>query len=269
MVWAIGDIHGCFKSFKRVLKRVKFNPKRDKLWIVGDIVNRGENSLETLEYIYSIRNSVKMVLGNHDIALIASYFGIKKPNPTIEPILSHKMAKEWIGWLREQPFVIHDKSLNYVMVHAGIAPNFSIDEALTWNTILQSRLKGKDAPKWLKGMMSRKIDILKYENDKEYYALSSFIRMRYCLNHKTIEFKNKLEPSKESYKEGLKPWFEVESRKNIDAKIVFGHWSTLGYFENRDVVCLDSGCLWGAKLSLKMLNGVNGVVVQSGCGGER
>ncbi len=126
MIWAIGDIQGCFKPFKTLLERIKFNSRYDKLWVAGDIVNRGENSLETLEYLYSIKDSIKMVLGNHDIALIASYFGIKKPNPTIEPILSHKMAKEWIDWLREQPFVIYDKKLNYLMTHAGVAPNFSL-----------------------------------------------------------------------------------------------------------------------------------------------
>jgi bis(5'-nucleosyl)-tetraphosphatase (symmetrical) len=265
MVWAIGDIQGCFEAFKQLLFRIDFDPKRDKLWIAGDIVNRGPNSLKTLEYLYSIKESINLVLGNHDIALIAAYLGVKKSNSTIDPILSHKMADKWIKWLREQPFVVIDGKLGFIMSHAGIAPNFDLEDVLKWNGVLQEKLQSKNASKWLKSMMNKKQRKIKFSDDKEYFAFSSFIRMRYVFDKEILEFENKLEPSKGSYKESLKPWFEVKGRKNLPLKVIFGHWSTLGYFENQDVICLDSGCLWGAKLTAKRLDEVG--IVQTNCKG--
>ncbi len=263
MIWAIGDIQGCFDSFRQLLFRIDFNPKRDTLWIAGDIVNRGEKSLETIEYLYSIKDSIKLVLGNHDIALIGAYFGIKKSNPTIEPILSHKMAKEWIEWLRRQPFLIYDGELGFIMTHSGVAPNFTLEDAKKWSNKLSKKLQSQDAPKWLESMMSKRVDSIAFKEDKEYYALSSFIRMRYCLSEDKLEFENKLEPSKRSYKDGLKPWFEIQREEKLGLKVIFGHWSTLGYFENSEVVCLDSGCLWGAKLTAKRLDGDE--IIQTSC----
>ena len=267
MVWAIGDIQGCFLSFKQLLERIGFDEKRDTLWIAGDIVNRGGYSLETVEYLYSIRERVKLILGNHDIALIASHLGVKKSNPTIDPILNHKMADKWISWLREQPFALIDSKLGYVMAHAGIAPNFDLEDVIKWNAFLQEKLQSEDAGKWLKEMMGKKMKKLKFEDDKEYFAFSSFIRMRYCYDKRTLDFENKLEPSKESYKKGLKPWFESKNRQSLPLKVIFGHWSTLGYFENEDVACLDSGCLWGAKLTAKRLDTDSDIIVQSNCRG--
>ena len=107
-VWAVGDIQGCFDSFQKLMKKIEFNPKKDELWVAGDLVNRGDKSLETLNYLYSIRNSIRVVLGNHDIALISAYAGVKKSNPTIQPILDAPNAKELIDWLRQQPFLYWD-----------------------------------------------------------------------------------------------------------------------------------------------------------------
>ncbi len=123
-VWAIGDIQGCFEPFEKLLRLINFNPKRDTLWVAGDLVNRGNKSLEVLEYLYSIRNSTKIVLGNHDISLIGAYYGLKKRNPTIESILDSKNSKELIDWLRNQPLLVWDFKLGYMMSHAGVSPKF-------------------------------------------------------------------------------------------------------------------------------------------------
>ncbi|HHS92115.1 MAG TPA: fructose-bisphosphatase class III, partial [Campylobacterales bacterium] len=112
-VWAIGDIQGCFDSFQELLDKINFNPNQDELWIAGDLVNRGDKSLETLNYLYSIKDSVKIVLGNHDISLIAAYLGVKKSNETIEPILNAPNVDELIDWLRHQKFFHWDFKLGY------------------------------------------------------------------------------------------------------------------------------------------------------------
>ncbi len=105
-VWVVGDIQGCFEPLEKLLRLINFNPKRDTLWVAGDLVNRGNKSLEVLEFLYSIRNSTKIVLGNHDISLIGAYYGLKKTNPTVEPILKASNAKELIDWLRNQPLLV-------------------------------------------------------------------------------------------------------------------------------------------------------------------
>jgi bis(5'-nucleosyl)-tetraphosphatase (symmetrical) len=267
MVWAIGDIQGCFDSFMKLLERIDFDTKKDTLWIAGDIVNRGDKSLETLLYLYSIRDRVRFVLGNHDIALIATRFGVKKSNATIEPILSHKKGDELIDWLRDQPFVQIDSRLGFVMSHAGIAPNFDLEDVISWNEKLKDKLTSDKAPKWLKELMGNRTKRAKFKENPEFFAFSSFIRMRYCFDRDTLDFESKLEPSKEIYKSGVRPWFEIEDKKPLPLKIIFGHWSTLGYFENESVACLDSGCLWGSKLTAKRLDSNSNVIVQSECQG--
>ncbi|MBT8349328.1 MAG: fructose-bisphosphatase class III, partial [Sulfurovum sp.] len=129
-VWAIGDIQGCYKSLRTLLEKIDFDVTRDKLWIAGDLVNRGEGSLETLEYLYSIKENVEIVLGNHDISLIAAYYGIKKSNPTIDPILESPEAKKLIDWLRGQQFLHVDYELGFCMAHAGISPEFDLGMAM-------------------------------------------------------------------------------------------------------------------------------------------
>ncbi len=118
-VWAVGDIQGCFGNLERLLKLINFNQKRDILWVAGDLVNRGDSSLEVLNYLYSARDSIRVVLGNHDISLIGSFYGLKRVNPTIEPILNAGNSSELIVWLRSQPLLVWDFNLGYMMSHAG------------------------------------------------------------------------------------------------------------------------------------------------------
>ncbi len=268
MIWAIGDIQGCYDPLKRLLKKIEFDPKRDRLWLVGDIVNRGKKSKEVLSYLYDIRESVDMVLGNHDIALLAVYWGIKRSNPTIEPILDDPMAKEWIEWLRSRPLLHLDKKLGYALSHAGVAPQFSIKEAMEYNKILQKRLTSKDASVWLKKMMSTevsKIDKNSTQLEKEAFALSAFTRMRYCYADGSLDFKTKGAPTKKEYKAGLYPWFELPVMTKKEYPIIFGHWSTLGYFEKDNIIALDSGCLWAGSLTARQIDTKTKVVVQELC----
>ena len=267
-VWAIGDIQGCYKSFMELLGKIEFNPDHDRLWIAGDLVNRGEGSLETLEYLYSIRESVEIVLGNHDITLIAAYYGLKKSNPTLDPILQSPEAKKLINWLRGQKFLHVDCKLGYCMAHAGISPEFDLGMALRYAERLEKKLQKDTIEIWLKAMFKEGVDRFNRDAssiDIDKYIISSFTRMRYCYGDHRLDFKQKGTPTDELRAKGLKPWFECEKRKEIDLKIIFGHWSTLGFHQDENVLSLDTGCLWGGKLTAARIDSDDVEIVQVEC----
>ena len=267
-VWAIGDIQGCYRSFMELLGKIEFNPEHDKLWLAGDLVNRGEGSLETLEYLYSIRDSVEIVLGNHDITLIATYYGIKKSNPTLDPILNSPEAKKLIDWLRGQKFLHVDCKLGYCMAHAGISPEFDLGMALRYAERLEEKLQKDTIDIWLKAMFKEGADRFNRKAssiDIDKYIISSFTRMRYCYGDHRLDFKQKGGPTDALRAKGLKPWFECENRKEIDLKIIFGHWSTLGFYHDENVLSLDTGCLWGGKLTAARIDTDEVEIVQVEC----
>jgi len=270
-VWAIGDIQGCYKSFRELLVKIDFTPEHDKLWIAGDLVNRGEDSLETLYYLYSIRDSIEVVLGNHDISLIAAYYGIKKSNPTIDPILASPDAKKLVDWLRGQKFLHVDYQLGYCMTHAGISPEFDLGMALRYAQRIEEKLQGDDADVkiWLKQMFKHGIDRFNRDAssiDIDKYIISSFTRMRYCYGDHKLDFDQKGAPTDALREKGLKPWFECDNRKDIDLKIIFGHWSTLGFHHDEHVLALDTGCLWGGQLTAARIDGDEVEIVSVECG---
>jgi bis(5'-nucleosyl)-tetraphosphatase (symmetrical) len=268
-VWAVGDIQGCFDSFQELLKKIKFNPKIDELWVAGDLVNRGDKSLETLNYLYSIKDSIKVILGNHDIALIAAYAGVKKSNETIQPILDAPNADELIHWLRHQPFLYWDFKLGYCMAHAGISPQFDFGMATTHAARIEKKLQGRNYKAWLKHMFkksSNKFNAKATSLDIEKYILSSFTAMRFCEDDGRLDFKQKGAPTEyKVLKKGLKPWFACPTRRSTSLKIVFGHWSTLGYYQDSNVLALDTGCLWGGALTAARLDLKELVIVQVFC----
>jgi len=268
-VWAIGDIQGCFDSFQELLQKINFDPTVDTLWVAGDLVNRGDKSLETLNYLYSIRDSIKVVLGNHDIALIEAHAGIKKSNETIQPILDAPNVDELIHWLRHQPFLHWDFRLGYCMAHAGISPQFDFGMARTYASRIEKKLQGRNYKAWLKHMKkksSNKFSAKAKPLDIEKYILNSFISMRFCEDDGRLDFKQKGTPTtlKVEYK-GLKPWFACPSRRSTTLKIVFGHWSTLGYYQDSNVLSLDTGCLWGRALTVARLDTDEPQIIQVQC----
>jgi len=267
-VWAIGDIQGCNDSLQQLLLKIKFDPKKDKLWIAGDLVNRGDQSLEVLEYLYKIRESVHIVLGNHDITLIAAYYGIKKSNETLDPILESPNANKLIGWLRRQKFLHVDYTLGYCMSHAGISPEFDLGMALEYAKRVEERLQRDDAKIWLKQMFKHGIERFNRDAshiDIDRYIVSSFIRMRFCYKDHRLDFDQKGAPTAFLREEGLKPWFECENRKDIHLKIIFGHWSTLGYYQDTNVLALDTGCLWGGELTAARIDRKEVEIVSVSC----
>ena len=278
-VWAIGDIQGCFDAFQEILKKIAFDPKIDTLWVAGDLVNRGDKSLETLNYLYSIKDSIKVVLGNHDIALIAAHAGIKKVNKTIAPILEAPNADELIEWLRHQPFLHINYRLGYAMAHAGISPQFDLGMAITHSKRIEKKLKGRNYKAWLKHMFktsSNKFNAKASSLDIEKYILSSFISMRFCAKDGRLDFKQKGSPTNmKRLNKGLSPWFTCPSRKSIPLKILFGHWSTLvndsplKYYYDGNVLGLDTGCLWGHRLTIARIDIGEPFIVQLECKGKQ
>ncbi len=270
-VWAVGDIQGCYKSFRELLTKISFDPSRDRLWVAGDLVNRGEGSLETLEYLYSIRESVEIVLGNHDITLIAAYYGIKKSNPTIDPILNSPNAKKLINWLREQKFLHVDHQLGYCMSHAGISPEFDLGMAIRYARRVEEKLQSEHVEEWLKKMFKSGIDRFNRESSKtdiDRYIVSAFTRMRFCYKDHRLDFDQKGAPTQALREKGLKPWFESENRKEIHMKIIFGHWSTLGLYQDENVLSLDTGCLWEGTLTAARIDKDNVEIVSVECGNK-
>jgi len=268
--WAIGDIQGCYGSFQSLLQKIQFNPRYDRLWLAGDVVNRGDDSLATLAYLYGIRDAVTMVLGNHDLALIAAYYGIKKSNPTIDPILHSDMADELVGWLRHQKFLHTDFKLGYCMAHAGISPEFDLGMAMEYARRIEVKLQSRDPKPWLEAMFkggAERFDRKASGEEIDRYILSSFTRMRYCYKDHRLDFKQKGAPTPDVRAKGMKPWFECEGRKEIDLKIIFGHWSTLGFYHDEHVLALDTGCLWGGKLTAARIDTPEVKIVQYDCKG--
>jgi len=268
-VWAIGDIQGCYDSFRELLDKIHFNPAHDQLWIAGDLVNRGDKSLEVLNYLYSIKDSIKIVLGNHDILLIAAYYGVKKSNKTLDPILHAPNVEELIGWLRHQPFLHWDYHLGYTMAHAGISPQFDFGMAISYAKRIEKRLRSRSVKAWLKNMFKNSSSQFNSEassQDMDKYILGSFTRMRFCEDNGELDFKQKGKPTEfKVFKRGLKPWFACPTRKYIGMKIVFGHWSTLGFYYDSNVLALDTGCLWGRKLTAARIDLREPIIIQVGC----
>jgi bis(5'-nucleosyl)-tetraphosphatase (symmetrical) len=267
-VWAIGDIQGCYGSLRALLEKIAFDPKNDELWVAGDLVNRGEGSLETLEYLYSIKDNVKIVLGNHDITLIAAYYGIKKSNPTLDPILESPEAKKLIDWLRGQKFLHVDYDLGYCMAHAGISPEFDLGMAIMYAKSVEEKLQDEHAAIWLEQMFTqgeRRFNRDASLIDIDRYIVSAFTRMRFCYGDHRLDFDQKGPPTEEVKAKGLKPWFECNERKDIDLKIIFGHWSTLGFYVDEHVMALDTGCLWGGKLTAARIDGDEVEIVSIDC----
>ncbi len=253
--YAVGDLQGCLEPLQCLLEQVAFDPARDRLWLVGDLVNRGPQSLETLRYLYSIRDSLICVLGNHDLHLLAAWRNIErlKKSDTLREILQAPDCDELLQWLRQQKLMHYDETRNIAMVHAGIAPQWSLKKALKCAAEVEQALHddalfepfldgmyGNDPAKWdsdLKGVTRLRI-ITNY-----------FTRMRFCTSEGKLDLKTK--EGLDTAPPGYAPWFSHKERKTRDLKIIFGHWAALeGHCDEPGVFALDSGCVWGGSMTL-------------------
>ena len=255
--YAIGDIQGCLDNLKALLEKIAFNPAKDTLWFTGDLVNRGDKSLETLRFIKNLGNSAKCVLGNHDLTLLALSEGNQKvKHHTLNAILSAPDKKELILWLRHRPLLHHDSKLGYTMVHAGLPPQWNLAIAQACAHELEAVLQGDDYTDFMANMFGSKPKKwhkkLKGWNRLRYIT-NSFTRMRYCSPKGKLNFADKGPLG--TQKKGHVPWYEVPGRKNAGLNIIIGHWSTLfGHSGNAKVFAIDTGCVWGEALTAMRLD---------------
>ncbi|HHL18641.1 MAG TPA: symmetrical bis(5'-nucleosyl)-tetraphosphatase [Thiothrix sp.] len=256
-IYAIGDIQGCYSSLMRLLDKLQFTPEKDTLWIAGDLVNRGENSLATLRLLKSLTGSIIAVLGNHDISLVAIHHGLLKSNTTLDPILQAHDREALIEWLCQLPLLHIDKTKKICMAHAGIPPQWTIAQAHHYSLEVQQQLQGKNKKAWLANVYGNKPNkwskAQKNEKDRHRYILNAFTRMRFLSTTGALNFKQKTAPHKHKHK-NLIPWYNFPKRNNKDYCILFGHWASLGYYQGNDVIALDTGCVWGGRLTAIQLD---------------
>lgn len=249
-IYAIGDIQGCFDDLLRLLDTISFNEHSDQLWFAGDLVNRGPKSLETLRFVKSLGNAAITVLGNHDLHLLAAASSEKLDHrkDTLKPVLDAPDRDELIEWLRHQPlFHFNDE---FCLVHAGLPPQWDFKNTQKMALIAETALKSTDYQAVLNKMYGNKPNIWSTNLSgigRLRFIINCFTRMRFCDTDGRLDFVNSGPIG--SQPKNLLPWFAVPNRKNADMRIVFGHWSALGYFEGHNCYAIDTGCLWGGQLT--------------------
>ncbi len=248
--YAIGDLHGCLTPLQRLLDKVAFDPASDRLWFVGDIVNRGPESLETLRFVKNLGKRAISVLGNHDLHLLAVVHGFRKSSgkDTLEDILRAPDRDELCQWLAAQPLIHVDDTLDHVLVHAGIYPGWSLKRARKLSKELHGELTG-NLPEFLSRMYGNTPDNWRKDlnrEDRQRFAINAFTRMRYCRPDGSLDFDYNGSPAHAPA--SLLPWHEVANRKVQDKSIIFGHWSSHPAICRSGVIPTDRGCVWGGDL---------------------
>lgn len=255
--WAIGDLQGCHDELLRLLDAIRFDPINDRLWFCGDLVNRGGQSLETLRLVHSLEIHSEVVLGNHDLSLLAiaerREDEQRRVNADLQRVLFAEDRDLLIDWLRQRKLLHRDESIGWSMVHAGIAAKWNLKMAQSRAAEVERVLHGKNYRKLLRVMYgdrpqwSPKLNGL----DRLRAIINIFTRMRYCTPQGRIAFEQKGAPG--TQEAGLYPWYAVPGRKPLEHRVVFGHWSTLELFIGNGVYGIDTGCVWGGRLTALQL----------------
>lgn len=253
-VYAVGDVQGCFDSLRRLLDAARFDPASDRLWVAGDLVNRGPDSLGALRFIKNLGASAQMVLGNHDLHLLAVRYSLRPMHKkdTLQPILSAPDGDELLHWLRTQP-LMHDE-MGYVLCHAGIPPVWSQAQALSLAQEVSRVLSGDNFIDLLANMYGNQPDYWQDELtgfERLRIIINYFTRMRFCGADGRLDLKAKEGP--ESAPKGFAPWFSWPGA-HMAKPVLFGHWAALeGVTGKPAAIALDTGCVWGKKLSMLRL----------------
>lgn len=249
--YAIGDVQGCFHELEALLEAVNFNPNKDQLWLAGDLVNRGPDSLQVLRFVSGLGDRVRCVLGNHDLHLLAvSYSGARtKRSDTLQPILDAPDRDKLLDWLRHQPLCYYDAARGYVMAHAGVPPVWNLEQALAFAKEVEEVLRGGQCKHYFDNMYGNKP--AKWSDDLEGFdrlrAITNyFTRMRFCTPKGKLDFSAK--EGLDQCPDGFAPWFRYP--RKVSEKIIFGHWAALeGRVNAEGIYGLDTGCVWGGQLT--------------------
>ncbi len=246
--YAIGDIQGCFEPLQRLLSEISFEPGRDRLWLAGDLVNRGPDSLEVLRWASGLGSSVVSVLGNHDLHLLAASCGIREPRglDTLDRVLSARDREPLIDWLRKRPLLHRDGG--YVLVHAGLHPSWSVDQAARLAREVERDLRAPDWETRLAAIYHRRTKAWKKQlagTTRVRAAMSIFVSVRCVADDGGLcDFSG----APEDAPKGCRPWFDLRGGRD-EPTLLFGHWAMLGHRVSASWICLDSGCVWGNALT--------------------
>lgn len=249
--YAIGDLQGCLRSLQALLAHIHYVDGVDRLWFTGDLVNRGPESLETLRFLRTLTDPV-IVLGNHDLHLLGVACGARRigTDDTLEAVLSAPDRIELLDWLRKQPLLYYDEDHGVAMVHAGLPAQWDMREARVHAAELEAVLQGPDLCQALEGVYGPLPDTWNSAlsgPERLRFIANALTRIRYCDLAGRLDMRDKGPLGTQT--PGLVPWFDVPGRRSRETRILFGHWSSLGRRTFGNVVCLDSGCLWGGTLT--------------------
>ena len=266
MHYLIGDLQGCCDAFERLLAEIGFSPSRDRLHVLGDLVNRGPNSLRTLERLRGLGASAAFLLGNHDLHLLAVAAGVRKPHrgDTLEEILASPEREAWLEWLRQGRLA--DSVEDWLVVHAGIAPQWDAGTTLALAGEVEAVLRGPALAAFLPQMYGNqpsRWDSALTGADRWRFVINVLTRIRFCAADGTLDLAAK--DAADAAPQGLHPWFAVPGRRSAGTPIAFGHWSTLGLINQPDLLALDTGCVWGGALTAVRVDGGRREVTQVRC----
>ena len=266
MDYLVGDLQGCCDPLERLLQALDFSPSRDRLYLLGDLVNRGPDSLGVLRRLRDLEGSATCLLGNHDLHLLAVAHGVRKPHrsDTLDAILHAPDRDDWLGWLRRQRLAVHEQG--WLMVHAGVLPQWDAARTVALAAEVESMLRSPDVGEFLTQMYGN--EPVRWDDGLSGIArwrcvVNALTRLRFCSADGEMEFATK--EGVGGAPEGFMPWFEVPTRQTRGTPVAFGHWSTLGLIDRADLLALDTGCVWGGKLSAARIDGHRREVIQVDC----
>jgi len=257
-IYAVGDVQGCCDELETLLGRLHFDAAGDRLWFVGDLVNRGPRSLDVLRLVHDLGDAAVVVLGNHDLHLLAIARGAARLRPadrTLEPVLEAPDRAALLDWLQSRPVLHHDATLGITMVHAGLPPQWDIALARRCAAELETALRGDHSGRLFAAMYGNHPDLWDDAlagEERLRYITNAFTRLRVCDRAGRLLLKHKGPPGR--MPGGAIPWFQVPNRRSVGARIVCGHWSALGYHDADGILALDTGCVWGGALTARRLD---------------
>ncbi len=254
-LYLIGDLQGCDEPLQRLLDEIAFSPSRDTLYFLGDLVNRGPASAAVLQRLMQLGESAKCLLGNHDLHLLAVAHGVRQPgkSDTLQQILQAPKREEMLHWLAQQPLAISKKIANqhYLMVHAGVLPQWSADQTMALAGEVEAVLRSPDVGDFLHQMYGNQPAAWRDDlrgSARLRLIVNALTRIRFCTPSGEMEFDAKGLRAIDA-PAGFVPWFDAPNRQTATVTVAFGHWSTLGWLDRPDLLSLDSGCVWGGSLS--------------------
>lgn len=255
-IYAIGDVQGCYDELRRLIDKLDFDPAADELWFVGDLVNRGPKSLEVLRFIRSLGICAVVVLGNHDLHLLAACEQPERADASMRATLDADDAGELLDWLRHRRLVVYRPELNTLMVHAGVDVSWDPLQTVKLAREVEQTLHSDAYKPFMRAMYGSEPSLWSADLagiERLRFITNCLTRIRYCDAHGRLDFAHKGPPG--SQPEGLVPWFDLPERATEPVRIVCGHWSALGLIMRRDLMMIDTGCVWGRTLTAARLDG--------------